>query len=237
MKGSVHAAIGASAPAGLIVTQHVSLFQGFTMAAVASGFSLLPDLDTGKALASKALGTPVHRAVHWLSRTAMDRTATGPDRANMSWMKIRKRDPYHRGVTHTLVAAAVVSAVAYLSFWVHPVAVGLLGALAVFTLWPLYRKTVPLVVLASLSAGVGSALLLDPWLFALAAGGGYLSHIAADGCTTSGVPALWPMKINGKRWWKICLLGRLVPSGSEAEKGPALGIAVAANGLLVFLTL
>lgn len=237
MKGSVHAAIGASAPIGLVVTQHASLFQGAVMAAVSSGFALLPDLDTGKSMASKALGGPVHHAVHWMSRVAMDRTATGPDRGNMSWMKIRKRDPYHRGVTHTLVAAVVMATAAYLSFWVHPILVGLLGSLAVFTLWPLYRKTVPLVVLGALTAGAGSALLLDPWLFALAAGGGYVSHIVADGCTTSGVPALWPMKINGKRWWKICLLGRLVPSGSEAEKGPALGVAVAANGLLVLLTL
>ena len=45
MKGTVHAAIGASAPVGLVVTQHVSILQGLTMAAVSVGFSLMPDLD------------------------------------------------------------------------------------------------------------------------------------------------------------------------------------------------
>ena len=54
MKGTVHAAIGASAPACLVVTQHVSILQGISMAAVSAGFSLMPDLDHPKACATQA---------------------------------------------------------------------------------------------------------------------------------------------------------------------------------------
>lgn len=237
MKGSVHAAIGASAPIGLVVTQHVNVMQGFTMAAVAAGFSLLPDLDHPRACASKALGVPVHRAVHSLCKIAASGTATGRDRAQIAWKKSRGQDPYHRSLTHTLLISILVGVAVYAAAWMGPVAIGAIAAFGVFLLWPLYRKKIGPLVLAVAATAVAAAILLNPWLLALAAFAGYLSHVIADGCTKGGVPLLWPMEIKGKRWWRIRLVGTLVESGSEREKGPAAGVAAASNALLLLLML
>lgn len=237
MRGSVHAAIGASAPAALVLTGHVDPLQGAVMAAVSAGFALLPDIDHPAACATKALSKPVHLLVHGMCRAAVASTATGRDRSSIAWDKVHKRDPYHRTLTHTLLAAAVLAATGFLTALVSPVLSGMLAALGVFLLWPLRRMAIGPVVLGAAAAAVGSVLLLDPWLLALAIGGGYASHIVADGCTAAGVPALWPLAIKGKRWWNIRLLGGAVASGSGQEKGPAIGVALAINGLLLLLEL
>lgn len=237
MKGSVHAAIGASAPAGLVLTQHVSILQGAVMAAVSAGFSLLPDLDHPNACASKALGASVHRAVHSLCKTAVKATMTRRDWGRIRYQQGTGRDPYHRTLTHTLSVAAGLGVITYSLTWLSTLATGAIAAFGVFLMWPLYRKTIGLVVGISAGAAVGAVLLLDPWLMALAVTGGYVSHIVADGCTTAGVPALWPMEIQKKRWWSIRLLGAGVASGSPEEKGPAVGVAAASNVLLILLSL
>jgi membrane-bound metal-dependent hydrolase YbcI (DUF457 family) len=233
----VHAAIGASAPVGLVLTQHASILQGATMAAISAGYALMPDLDHPDACASKALGSPVHKVVHSLCKVVVKSTATGRDRSYIRWKLIKGRDPYHRTLTHTLLVAVAVGVAAYALAFVSAVATGLTAALGVFMLWPLYRKTVGAVVLGAAVAAVASVIYLNPWLMGLAVMGGYASHIVADGCTAAGVPALWPLKIQGKRWWNIRLLGGLVSSGSFEEKGPAIGVAMASNALLVLLSL
>lgn len=235
MRGSVHAAIGASAPIALVLTRHVDPFQGIVMAAVSAGFALLPDLDHPDACASKALGKPVHRVVHSLCKAAVQATATGKDRQSIAWKEVRKRDPYHRTLTHTVAASLAVASAAFLAASAGAVPAAMVAALGVFMLWPLRRGAVGPVVMAALVAAVGAAVLLDPWLLALAVGGGYLSHVVADGCTAAGVPAFWPVPIQKKRWWSIRLLGGLVSSGSAGEKGPAIGVALASNGLLLLL--
>lgn len=235
MKGTVHVAIGASAPIGLVATQSVTALQGVTMAAVSAGFALLPDIDSPKSLATSAMGPVVHRFVHKLCKTVVGLTSTARDRNRTVYMQIRSRDPYHRTVTHTLAAALVLWGTTYAAAWIHPVAVGLIAALGVLLLWPLCRATVALVVFGAAATAAGSALLLSPWLFSLAVGGGYLSHIVADACTKAGVPVLWPVNIKGKRWWNIRLLSGMVTSGSPLEKGPAVGVSLAANALLLFL--
>jgi membrane-bound metal-dependent hydrolase YbcI (DUF457 family) len=237
VKGTVHAAIGASAPVGLVATQHVTILQGAVMAAVSAGFSLMPDLDHPKACASQALGKPVHKAVHSLCRTVVKRTALGRDRSYIRYRQIRGQDPYHRTLTHTLLAALVMGAVTYGVTYVSTIGGAAVAALGVFMLWPMYRKTVSLVAVGAAAAAIGSVFLLDPWLMGLAVAGGYASHIVADGCTASGVPALWPLSIQGKRWWNIRLLGGMVASGSAEEKGPAIGVALASNALLILLSL
>jgi membrane-bound metal-dependent hydrolase YbcI (DUF457 family) len=233
----VHAAIGASAPVGLVVTQHASILQGFTMAAVSAGFALLPDLDHPQATASKALGPPAHHVVHGLCRAVVQVSATRDDRSTISYRQIQKHDPYHRTLTHTLAASLAVGALAYLLARTLPMGAGAVAAFGVLMLWPLYRKTVGLVVLGAAAAAAGATLLLNPWLLSIAVTGGYVSHVVADGCTSLGVPALWPLKIKGKRWWNIRLLDSAVKSGSFQEKGPAIGVAMASNALLVLLTL
>lgn len=246
MKGTVHAAIGASTPAGLVLTGHVTPLQGLVMGAISAGFALLPDIDTPNALASKALGGFVHRVVHRLCKAILNATATGCDRSDLAWQKRQKHDPVHRTVTHTLASFALLAAAAYLIALVSLTGVAILAAFGVFLLWPLFRGPGPrkgralrVAVLVGLAAGaiLAAPTLLTPWLLALAIGGGYLSHLAADACTSQGVPALWPMKINGKRWWKVRALGSMVASGSPRERGPALGVSITSNGLLLFLTL
>ncbi|QBZ71989.1 hypothetical protein SEA_KRADAL_91 [Streptomyces phage Kradal] len=237
MKGTVHAAIGASAPAGLVITQHASIMQGAVMSAISAGFALLPDIDSPRAYASTALGRPVHKLVHSLCRKTVDATALGRDKGYIRWKRIRGHDPYHRTLTHTLVAALVMGIVAYLLTLAGGMATGAVAAFGVFLLWPMYRKTIPLVVVGAAAVAVGSVLYLDPWLMGLAVSVGYASHIVADGCTTAGVPALWPMRIQGKRWWNIRLLGPMVASGSLEEKGPAVGVAMASNALLILLNM
>lgn len=237
MKGSVHAAIGASAPICLVVTQHVSIIQGFAMAAVSAGFSLMPDLDHPKACATQALGKPVHKAVHSLCKAAVEATSLGRDRSYIRWKKIKGHDPYHRTLTHTLMAALAIGALTYGLAFIGPVAIGAIAAFGVLMLWPLYRKTISLAILGAAVVAAFSSLYLNPWLIGIAVATGYISHIVADGCTSAGVPAMWPLRIQGKRWWNIRLLNGEVASGSTEEKGPAVGVAVASNILLVLLNM
>jgi membrane-bound metal-dependent hydrolase YbcI (DUF457 family) len=131
----------------------------------------------------------------------------------------------------------MVGAMAYLLTFAGPITAALAAAFGVFLLRPLHRGAIGLIAIGAAMTAAGSALLLNPWLMALAAAGGYLSHIVADACTKGGVPAFWPISIQGKRWWNIRLLGRAVTSGSSQEKGPAIGVSLAANALLVFLQL
>jgi membrane-bound metal-dependent hydrolase YbcI (DUF457 family) len=242
----VHAAIGASAPAALVITGHVDPLQGAVMSAISAGFSLLPDLDHPKATATKALGMPAHLLAHALCKAAVGATATGRDRGHIAWQQVQKRDPYHRTLTHTLAAAVLVGTLGFLSVLAGAVFTGMVASFGVFLLWPLRKRAIGPVVLAAAAAAVGAVFLLDPWLMALAVGGGYVSHLAADACTAAGVPALWPLAVrttgaNGvvrkKRWWNVRLLGGLVASGSREEKGPAIGVALAVNGVLLLLEL
>lgn len=237
MKGSVHAAIGASAPIGVVLTQHVTVLQGAVMSAVSAGFSLLPDLDHPDACASRALGPVAHKLIRNLARIAVDATALPGDVGHVKWMEARERDPYHRTLTHTLVAAVTVAAITFGSAWIHPVAAGVLAAAGVLLLGPLRKVPFSVLALGAAASAAGAATLLSPWLLALAVGCGYASHIVGDSCTKAGVPAFWPIAIQGKRWWNFRLLSSLIESGSAHEKGPAFGVAAASNVFLLFMYL
>lgn len=235
MKGSVHAAIGASTPVGLAVAHHVTVPQGLVMAAVSAGYALLPDLDSPTSCASRALGGFVHRFAHRLCKVIVNTTSLPRDKAYARWMQIHHRDPYHRSLTHTAAATGLIALVAYGAAWAHPLAAGFIAALGVLLLWPLRRTAVAVVVFGAMVVSVVTVMLLSPYLLALAVAGGYASHIAADACTKAGVPVLWPVTIQGKRWWRIRLLGSTITSGSPREKGPALGVSLASNALLLLL--
>lgn len=236
MKATVHVAIGASAPAGLVLTQGTTLPQGVIMAAVSAGYALLPDLDNNKATATLALGKPVHGVVYELSKWAHRATASPRDLATMRWMVIRKHaKPYHRTLTHTIAASLAIGAVAYLAAVSSALVTACIAAFGVFLMWPLNRKNAVLAPLGAIGVALGSIHLLTPWQMAMAVGGGYLSHVVADSCTKGGVPAFWPIPIKGKRWWNIRLMGRMILSGSRQENIPALGVSLATNALLVFI--
>lgn len=217
MNGRSHLVIGAASPL-CAASGGASLQQCLVLSIIAAGFSLGPDIDHPDATATKALGQPVHQAAHKLSALARRVVATSSDDQAAAWCASRGRDPYHRGLTHTGIMAVVVGAVA--------TAVALLpwgaGALAGLSLvlatrvWPGKRRIQRLAVI---TVGIVLALItpMSPVLAGFAAGAGWLSHIIADGCTTMGVPLLWPLVIRGKQWYRVRLLGSLLPSGSPHE--------------------
>jgi membrane-bound metal-dependent hydrolase YbcI (DUF457 family) len=237
VKGSVHAAIGASTPAALVLTQHVTLIQGAVMASVSAGFALLPDIDHPKSCASTALGGIVHKAVRSGCKAVVRSTSTRRDNGSRRSMQRRHpmSDVYHRTLTHTLAVALGLGAVSYIASWLNAMAAGVVAAFGVYLLWPLRRITFGLVAVGAVAAAAGAVFMLTPWLLALAVTCGYTSHVVADACTRSGVPAFWPIPIKGKRWWNIRLLDNMVASGSALERAPALGVSLFANAVLLFI--
>jgi inner membrane protein len=83
-------------------------------------------------------------------------------------------------------------------------------------------------LLVSAFVGLPLALFLDPFA-GLALALGYLSHLALDACTKSGVPLYWP---DAGRVW--LLPSRLrVTTGSAAEDGLFVLLSLAASGFLL----
>ncbi len=235
MKGSVHAMIGVSVPATAVLTGQVGILAGITMAAVTAGAALLPDLDHPGATASRSLGPFLHHAAHRLSRAASHGIASPKDRNGFAWMTGQGRDPYHRTVTHTLLAAFLLSLAVCGLGYSSPITTGLLAVCSVQSLWPLLGGKALASFPVSALVAVGAAIYLDSYLLAVAVFTGLFSHLLADACTTAGVPALWPLKIHGRHWWRIRPLGSQVRSGSKREKGPAVAVALVCNLLMLLL--
>jgi membrane-bound metal-dependent hydrolase YbcI (DUF457 family) len=94
--------------------------------------------------------------------------------------------------------------------------------LVLFSGWCCRRLTPlrPRTLTVALFAGVAALAVLfppDPALTGVAAGAGWFSHVLADGCTTWGVPLVWPLEIKGKRWYRVRLLGSYLESGQDSE--------------------
>lgn len=202
MMGRTHAASGWCA--GLAVAPLIDaggLGPAVTFASVTTGAALLPDIDHLEATISRALG-PITRGVAWLVRglsSAVYR-ATRTDRDGRGTGK-------HRYLTHTLcfslllgVLTAVLTAVG------GPWAVGTVAVLAVL----LAVKVLGWWVLAAATAGVLLVSVLGdlPQLLAgmelklgIAITLGCIVHILGDWITEAPVPMLWPLKIQGRRWY------------------------------------
>lgn len=235
MRGSVHAAIGASIPAGPVLGGSIGVAQGLAMAAISAGFALLPDLDHPDSIASKAFGKRAHKVVRDCCMRSQKLTSTKYDQKYIAWRARKGWDTAHRTLTHTTVVALVLMSLTYAISSVSIVAMSVLAGAGTHALHSLHRTKTAIAVLGAILVSIGAATLLNPWLMALAVGGGYFSHIVADACTTQGVPVFWPLSIKGKRWWNVRLLGSRVRSGGKGEEGPALGVALASNGLLMLL--
>lgn len=182
-------------------------------AALTAGATLLSDMDTPMSTAARSLGpvtTGLARGINAFSHNIYKRTATPEDQ--------RRRDG-HRALTHTALVAVVLGAVVTL--------VGLLGETTL-----LVATFAVLVLLARRGligktrrrglwrlAGPVVVAIVVLWLFAhvLPSGGrgavilgstitlGMLVHDLGDALTDSGVPLLWPLKIKGRRWFRIRL--------------------------------
>lgn len=227
MRGSTHVLVGLASPLWVVLPGASLTSCGVAMA-VAAGASLGPDLDHPRSTASTRLPRAVHVLVHRLSKKAKISTATGKDAQDIGWALKNRRDPYHRGVTHTAVAAAVfgvlVWAVCLVPFAPAAVAGGM-AWLSCAVMRGRGRFTAPL------AAGAVTAMALagapSPFLMGACAAAGWMSSVVADGCTVQGVPMLWPFPVHGKRWWMVKLCGSSVESGSPRELVAAVVIVAA----------
>jgi membrane-bound metal-dependent hydrolase YbcI (DUF457 family) len=234
MMGRTHAAIGALSVSGALL-YGVPAPQVGVMAVIAAGAALGPDLDHGAATASRSPLGGLHKLATLVSMIAWSATATKSDRKAATWAPPGKRplSTTHRTLTHTTCVAALAGVSAAL-LMLLPFGTVVLVLSAALLMWRLLGARMILLimvlaVIASLSAP------LSPQLALWAAGGGWMSHILADACTTRGVPLAWPLKISGKRWYRFRLLGSALRTGEAIEWVPAIGIAVLLNAPLAFL--
>lgn len=231
MNGRTHAAIGAASMTGAALSG-IHPASCALMTVVAAGFALGPDIDHPGSTISKSMPKTAHRIAHGVSRVARSITMTRADKKASAWRASRGHDPDHRAFTHTAVTAALAGGVA-----AGVVSLTSLGTLVLVTMaaWWSIRLWKFLMPFLAASVVLASLAPLDPLLAAWAAGAGWLSHIIADGCTKSGVPLMWPLKIRGKRWYSVRLLGSSIASGDRREWLAGLAVAALMNSpILIF---
>lgn len=227
MNGRAHAVIGSAAPAAFLAVG-VDPGQLAVLAVLAAGASLGPDIDHPNATATRALGQSVHNAVHTLSKSVRLASSTPRDRVKADAWTALGRDPDHRGLTHTGLAAAAVALATFATFSL-PLGAAVCAALAAWFCGHVIRRIAAPV---AASGGVLLALIFPvaPWMAAVAVGVGWLSHVLADACTKAGVPLWWPMLRRGRRWSHVRLMGTRLTSGADSDWWFA-GVAVAALAL------
>lgn len=237
MNGRTHATIGASLiPISAVVTG-MEISDAIVLTTVAAGFSLGPDIDHPSSTVSQAFPRFVHQVAHGLSEVSIRLIRTKSDQMHMSNATKRRIDPAHRALTHTLIFSSVIGGITYacaqtaigvaiLSFLSVIVCRGLIGKKKNKKRLRLYRLGI------GVAAGVGAVAFfssIPAEQIALAACLGWISHIIADCCTRAGVPVLWPLKIKGRRWWRLRLLGSWLTSGDPKEWVAALGVMASMN--------
>jgi membrane-bound metal-dependent hydrolase YbcI (DUF457 family) len=198
MMGRQHATCGLLAGVGFAAAvPSAPLAVRGLLVIVTGGAALLPDLDHPQATAARSLGfvtKGIARGVDKVSLAIYHATRTPGDVAD--------RHSGHRLVTHTvpgcLLAGLVVGVLALVSSVALAAVAGLLAGL---------------LALGFKQAGFGLAVStagVSWWLFdhypgwslavPVAVTVGCLIHTAGDWVTNSGVPVLWPLVSEGKRW-------------------------------------
>lgn len=229
MNGRTHAMIGAGSMAATPV-MGMDPATTLILMGMAAGAALGPDIDHPTSTISNAYPKVVHHAAHAMSGLIHSATSTGRDRSSAAWQAGRGEDPVHRSVTHTVLSTAFVGfgAWALASVESGTGVIMILCAIPCVRLFrPLWPVMVGLCVLSFLHP-------VDPVLAAYGVGVGWISHILADGCTKMGVPLLWPVRIKGKRWYRMKFLGSRLASGDPAEWIPAVGVTVVMNFPVAF---
>jgi membrane-bound metal-dependent hydrolase YbcI (DUF457 family) len=176
-----------------------------TFAAVCAGAALLPDLDHPTSTATKHFTVasfvasnvvrPLSGLVYRLTRARRD-TGRGT----------------HRGLTHTVVGAALLGLAINLASarWGTPVLIGTLFvclALAIKGLDAIVPGPPSLVIAAGLTFAVeqyvpGGTAGTAGWL-GTAVTLGMIVHACGDAVTESGAPLLWPLPIRQRRWYPV----------------------------------
>lgn len=219
---------GAPAALNLPITTPTRL----VFAVAAAGAATLPDIDSPTSTIAHVGGRNTQelaRGINRFSFAVYQRTKTARD--------VHRRDG-HRGVTHTLLGALVTGLVTGLvsmagaSAAVALVLVGLFAVARRGTVgrprhrrwWTRILVSCGVMLLAMLLA---SLLLPGPiggFLVGSAVTTGMVAHALLDAPTNSGVPLLWPLTINGQRWFRICLPKRWALTTGGAAELP-IGIA------------
>jgi membrane-bound metal-dependent hydrolase YbcI (DUF457 family) len=208
------------------------LIQSLLVAATVAGWSLAPDLDHPGSVATRWGGVVtggVSLALREVSAVVFEATRTPRDRDS---------EGTHRHLSHTLAFAAVVGAGTALGTWLSPwwgvlvpVAVGTLLAARSLGRWVLVAGTVP--VAWGLLAGGDVLSPVRGWI-GVAVALGCVVHILGDALTRAGVPFLWPLPIQGQRWFRIgsprCVR---FAAGGEAERLLVFPVFVLLGVLLV----
>lgn len=163
----------------------------------AGGASLLPDLDHPSATAARSLGLLTKLIAHGVDHLSLIlyySTATAGDPP--------ERKSGHRLATHTVPFCLLAGGLVALLGWVSPIA----DALCVALLAGLLAHGIKVAGTGLFwTAGAVSWWVFahDPgwsWLVSLAVAVGCLIHLWGDWLTNSGVPVLWPLVSQGKRW-------------------------------------
>jgi membrane-bound metal-dependent hydrolase YbcI (DUF457 family) len=208
--GSSHALSGASGwLAGCAVLGsagfHPSATAVFVGTAISAGSALLPDCDHPGSCLAYAFGP----ASRWLCRRIAHGCAALHARTRTP-LDVRDLDG-HRTLTHTVLWCLATGAIATVGGWRGdlPVAAFILFAatgLAVRALWPKRKRGTFGATIAGLLAGA-VLVLAQPggswWWIGVPVTFGCLAHVAGDALTNSGVPALFPLMIGGRRWKRL----------------------------------
>lgn len=214
MNGRTHVAIGAAVPSSLILAG-ADARQMAVLVVLSAAASLGPDLDHPNATATRALGSAAHRTVHGLAKAARLATSTPEDREKAERWEARGRDPDHRGLTHTGLAALAVGAAGSV-LAALPLGVVFLAAVGGWMVGHVVRRFAAAGV-AGAVAVLAAGCAVPAWMVGVALAGGWLSHVLADGCTRGGVPLLWPQVRRHRRWGHTRLMGDHLVSGSPGE--------------------
>lgn len=216
MEGYSHALSGAvTGGAAGVLLLHLPVAQTALLAGLAAGAAVLPDMDHPDSSLAWSFGF-LTRALAW---------CTG------------KVCGGHRHGSHTVIAAAVVTGLAWLAVnFRHDMAgrigLGVLlalilaGAMTALRLAGHWRDIVAIAgAAAMIVTGTGLGLV------AIAAGTGYLTHLAGDMLTDSGVPVLLPFTCHRFRWWGEPLA---FTTGTLPERMIVDPLLIAACGALIW---
>lgn len=217
MMGKTHAATGmlAGLLLGNLTAGLDTVAELLPFALVTAGYALVPDLDHPSSTATRKFGLVtglVSLALRSLSRLAFELTKTDKDGTSGG---------VHRHLTHTAVFAVVLGALAAGTTalghaWVVAAWLALGLVLAVDRLGRIGKAVVAGLVLGwildlatsgyphVITAANASLDQSAGWL-GLAVGIGCFVHCLGDAMTCSGCPILWPLKINGERWYDLRL--------------------------------
>jgi membrane-bound metal-dependent hydrolase YbcI (DUF457 family) len=200
------AAVASFAPA---LGQPVTLLDAATLIAVTAGSALLPDIDHPSATVARAFGPASMLLAHGVNRVGelvYAATATSSDRP--------RRDG-HRTLSHTLVFALAIGLLTFgvAKTWPRWGALSVLFAtlsLALRGLAGTWAHRAGWLSLTAMAAGLAWCTVLaapgrtvSPALLAAAVTLGSFTHCLGDSCTLDACPWLWPLPIDGQRWYPI----------------------------------